>query len=93
MRSRCADSTTAIGGLALAPCVSHFPGRVIVPAVLAFNIIGDGLRDALDPRAGGGGDMAFEPSDRIGAGERGRDKNGTRDTAEGTPAVLRRSRL
>ncbi len=37
--------------LALAPWVSLFPGGVIVLAVLAFNIIGDGLRDALDPRA------------------------------------------
>ena len=39
------------GGLALAPWVSLFPSRAIVLAVLAFNIIGDGLRDALDPRA------------------------------------------
>jgi peptide/nickel transport system substrate-binding protein len=37
--------------LALAPWVSLFPGGAIVLAVLAFNIIGDGLRDALDPRA------------------------------------------
>jgi peptide/nickel transport system permease protein len=36
--------------LALAPWVSLFPGGAIVLAVLAFNIIGDGLRDALDPR-------------------------------------------
>jgi peptide/nickel transport system permease protein len=36
--------------LALAPWVSLFPGAAIVLAVLAFNIIGDGLRDALDPR-------------------------------------------
>src|SRR5438067_750418 len=37
--------------LALAPWVSLFPGGAIVLPVLAFNIIGDGLRDALDPRA------------------------------------------
>ncbi|MGH7279573.1 MAG: ABC transporter permease [Candidatus Rokuibacteriota bacterium] len=36
--------------LALAPWVSLFPGAAIMLAVLAFNIIGDGLRDALDPR-------------------------------------------
>ena len=36
--------------LALAPWVSVFPGAAIVLAVLAFNIVGDGLRDALDPR-------------------------------------------
>lgn len=36
--------------LALAPWVSLFPGAAIVVAVLAFNVIGDGLRDALDPR-------------------------------------------
>jgi peptide/nickel transport system permease protein len=37
--------------LALAPWVSLFPGAFIMLAVLAFNIVGDGLRDALDPRA------------------------------------------
>jgi peptide/nickel transport system permease protein len=36
--------------LALAPWVSLFPGAAIMLAVLAFNIVGDGLRDALDPR-------------------------------------------
>jgi peptide/nickel transport system permease protein len=28
-----------------------FPGIFLVITVLAFNILGDGLRDALDPRA------------------------------------------
>jgi peptide/nickel transport system permease protein len=37
--------------LALAPWVSLFPGGAIMLSVLAFNIIGDGLRDALDPRS------------------------------------------
>jgi peptide/nickel transport system permease protein len=37
--------------LALAPWVSLFPGAAIMLTVLAFNIVGDGLRDALDPRA------------------------------------------
>jgi dipeptide transport system permease protein len=30
--------------------VVTFPGLAILLAVLAFNLIGDGLRDALDPR-------------------------------------------
>lgn len=38
--------------LALAPWVSLFPGAAIMLSVLGFNIVGDGLRDALDPRAG-----------------------------------------
>ncbi len=29
--------------------VSTFPGIAIMLAVLSFNILGDGLRDALDP--------------------------------------------
>jgi peptide/nickel transport system permease protein len=36
--------------LQLAPWVSVFPGLCIMLAVLAFNLVGDGLRDALDPR-------------------------------------------
>ncbi|MGH7507109.1 MAG: ABC transporter permease, partial [Longimicrobiales bacterium] len=30
--------------------VATFPGLIIVLVVLAFNLVGDGLRDALDPR-------------------------------------------
>lgn len=30
--------------------VATFPGLIIVSVVLAFNLVGDGLRDALDPR-------------------------------------------
>lgn len=33
-----------------APWMSIFPGLLIMLAVLAFNFIGDGLRDALDPK-------------------------------------------
>jgi peptide/nickel transport system permease protein len=36
--------------LSLAPWVSLFPGAFIMLAVLAFNVVGDGLRDAFDPR-------------------------------------------
>ncbi len=33
-----------------APWISLFPGLAIMLAVLGFNLLGDGLRDALDPR-------------------------------------------
>ena len=32
------------------PNLATFPGLAIFGAVLAFNLVGDGLRDALDPR-------------------------------------------
>lgn len=35
------------------PLVSFFPGVAILLVVLAFNMVGDGLRDALDPRLRG----------------------------------------
>jgi peptide/nickel transport system permease protein len=34
-----------------APWISVFPGLAIMGAVLAFNLLGDGLRDILDPRS------------------------------------------
>jgi peptide/nickel transport system permease protein len=34
-----------------APWTMLFPGLFILLTVLAFNLLGDGLRDALDPRA------------------------------------------
>ncbi len=37
--------------LATAPWASVFPGLVIVLAVLSVNLVGDALRDALDPRS------------------------------------------
>jgi peptide/nickel transport system permease protein len=33
--------------------LATFPGLAIVFTVLAFNLVGDGLRDALDPRQRG----------------------------------------
>jgi peptide/nickel transport system permease protein len=36
--------------LATAPHVATFPGLAIVFVVLGFNLVGDALRDALDPR-------------------------------------------
>ena len=39
--------------LLVAPHVATVPGVAIMMAVLAFNLVGDGLRDALDPRMRG----------------------------------------
>ncbi len=36
--------------LRAAPWIAIFPGLAIVAAVLSFNLLGDGLRDALDPK-------------------------------------------
>lgn len=36
--------------LRVAPYLSIFPGMAILVTTLAFNLLGDGLRDALDPR-------------------------------------------
>jgi len=40
--------------LLVAPHVATVPGVAIMIAVLGFNLVGDGLRDALDPRLRGG---------------------------------------
>jgi peptide/nickel transport system permease protein len=36
-----------------APHLTIFPGLAIMVTVLAFNFLGDGLRDVLDPRLKG----------------------------------------
>jgi peptide/nickel transport system permease protein len=36
--------------LTIAPWASAFPGLFVLATVLGFNLLGDGLRDALDPR-------------------------------------------
>jgi peptide/nickel transport system permease protein len=41
------------GFLTLAPWISVFSGVAIMAAVLGFNLLGDGLRDLLDPRLSG----------------------------------------
>lgn len=41
---------TAKNFMSQAPWMSIFPGSAIFLAVLGFNLLGDGLRDALDPR-------------------------------------------
>jgi peptide/nickel transport system permease protein len=38
------------GYLQKAPHIAMFPGLAIMIVVLAFNLLGDGLRDALDPK-------------------------------------------
>jgi peptide/nickel transport system permease protein len=40
--------------LRVAPHVSIFPGVTIMLTVLGLNLLGDGLRDVLDPRTGPG---------------------------------------
>ena len=42
--------STSYGFLQLAPWAAIAPGTAIALAVLGFNLLGDGLRDALDPR-------------------------------------------
>ena len=44
-----------------APWTSVFPGMAIGAAVLGFNLLGDALRDALDPRQQGRGPKTPEP--------------------------------
>lgn len=41
--------------LLAAPWISTAPGLIIVIAVMSFNLLGDGLRDALDPKMRGRG--------------------------------------
>lgn len=41
------------GFMRQAPWISVFPGLAIVFAILGFNMLGDGLRDILDPRLSG----------------------------------------
>lgn len=45
--------STGSGYLTTAPWLSLFPGAMIFLTVLGFNLVGDGLRDALDPRESG----------------------------------------
>ncbi|HYG58386.1 MAG TPA: ABC transporter permease, partial [Symbiobacteriaceae bacterium] len=38
------------GYLTIAPWMSYYPGAAIFVTVLSINLLGDGLRDMLDPR-------------------------------------------
>ena len=42
--------SASYGFLQLAPWAALFPGLAIALTVLGFNLLGDGIRDALDPR-------------------------------------------
>jgi peptide/nickel transport system permease protein len=42
---------TAQRSLSTAPWIAVWPGMMIFLTVLSFNLLGDGLRDALDPRS------------------------------------------
>jgi peptide/nickel transport system permease protein len=42
--------SSSYGFLETDPWPTLFPGVAIALAVLGFNLLGDGLRDALDPR-------------------------------------------
>lgn len=48
------SAATDIGILTQKPWLWVFPGAAIAISVLAINFLGDGLRDALDPRSSGG---------------------------------------
>jgi peptide/nickel transport system permease protein len=37
--------------LTTAPWISIFPGLAILITVLAFNLLGDGMRDVMDPKS------------------------------------------
>jgi ABC-type dipeptide/oligopeptide/nickel transport system permease subunit len=42
--------SVAQGYISLAPWLAYWPGIAIFLAVLGFNLVGDGVREALDPR-------------------------------------------
>jgi ABC-type dipeptide/oligopeptide/nickel transport system permease subunit len=44
--------TSAQQFLVQAPQLAIYPGALIALTTLGFNLLGDGLRDALDPREG-----------------------------------------
>ena len=43
--------SNAQGLLSTAPWLALYPGIAIIATVAAFNFLGDGLQDALDPKA------------------------------------------
>jgi peptide/nickel transport system permease protein len=42
--------TAALDQMSVAPALAVWPGAMIFATVLAFNLLGDGLQEALDPR-------------------------------------------
>ena len=65
--------------LLVAPHVATVPGLAIMVAVLGFNLLGDGLRDALDPRLRGRSSHAPRGPDRH--------RDGRRATASAAPSA------
>ena len=63
-------SDASSGHLPVAWWIMLFPGLFLVLTTLAFNLLGDGLRDALDPRGRRGElrDRAREEGRRLGSG-------------------------
>jgi peptide/nickel transport system permease protein len=53
-----------------APWVALFPGLSLAAAVLALNLLGDSLRDALDPRGSRGVASAVPAGQAAGGGTR-----------------------
>jgi ABC-type dipeptide/oligopeptide/nickel transport system permease subunit len=53
----------AITGLIPSWWLVLFPGLAITVTVLAFNLLGDGIRDTLDPKLSQTGAGAGEPSE------------------------------
>src|SRR5262249_1333136 len=51
--------------LSQAPWIALYPGLMIFTVVMALNVVGDGLRDALDPRVRGGHNHARRPIDEL----------------------------
>jgi len=44
---------SGVNNIIISPWLAIFPGLAIMMAVMAFNMVGDGLRDALDPKLQG----------------------------------------
>jgi ABC-type dipeptide/oligopeptide/nickel transport system permease subunit len=44
---------SGVDNISISPWLAVFPGLAIMFAVMAFNMVGDGLRDALDPKLQG----------------------------------------
>jgi peptide/nickel transport system permease protein len=43
--------SSASGIFEIAPWLMFFPGMFLLLTTLSFNLLGDGLRDAMDPRS------------------------------------------
>ena len=59
------NQARSIRALTSFPWLLFVPGTAIFVTVMAFNFLGDGLRDALDPRRVSGGQSMSEPLLRL----------------------------